>query len=121
MRIEVRPTLIVNTQAERKSSVDLIWLSQLLKDIGKGSSLVVASKKSGTSYRGAWGKLNQVEDALGMPLIARTKGHGSTLTEFGKFLIQFIGDMQAGYLEHGNLYQNILLKEINKIQKADLT
>jgi molybdate transport repressor ModE-like protein len=119
MRIEVRPTLIVNTQAERKSSVDLIWLSQLLKDIGRGSSLVVASKKSGTSYRGAWGKLNQVEDALGMPLITRTKGHGSILTEFGKFLIQFIGDMQAGYLEHGNLYQDILLKEIKKIQKAE--
>ena len=119
MRIEVRPTLIVKTQAERKSSVDLIWLSQLLKDIGRGSSLVVASKKSGTSYRGAWGKLNQVEDALGMPLITRTKGHGSALTEFGKFLIQFIGDMQAGYLEHGNLYQDILLKEIKKIQKTE--
>lgn len=54
MQIEVRPTLIVNTQADRKSSVDLIWLSQLLEDIGRGSSLVVASKKAGTSYRGAW-------------------------------------------------------------------
>ena len=119
MRIEVRPTLIVKTREERKSSVDLIWLSQLLKDIGQGSSLVVASKKSGTSYRGAWGKLNEVEAALGMPLITRTKGHGSILTEFGKFLIQFIGDMQAGYLEHGNLYQDILLKEVKKIQKAE--
>jgi putative molybdopterin biosynthesis protein len=119
MRIEVRPTLIVKTREERKSSVDLIWLSQLLKDIGQGSSLVVASKKSGTSYRGAWGKLNEVEAALGMPLITRTKGHGSILTEFGKFLIQFIGDMQAGYLEHDNLYQDILLKEVKKIQKAE--
>lgn len=119
MRIEVRPTLIVKTQGDRKSSVDLIWLSQLLKDIGRGSSLVVASKKSGTSYRGAWGKLNQVEEALGMPLITRTKGHGSILTEFGNFLIQFIGDMQAGYTEHGNLYQDILLKEVKKIQKAE--
>ena len=119
MRIEVRPTLIVNTQKERKSSVDLIWLSQLLKDIGQGSSLVVASKKSETSYRGAWGKLNKVEEALGVPLITRTKGHGSILTEFGKFLIQFIRDMQAGYLEHDKLYQDILLKEIKKIQKAE--
>jgi len=54
MQIEVRPTLIVNTKVDGRASVDLIWLSQLLKDIGQGSSLVVASKKSGTSYRGAW-------------------------------------------------------------------
>jgi putative molybdopterin biosynthesis protein len=80
---------------------------------------VIASKKSGTSYRGAWGKLNQVEEALGMPLIIRTKGHGSILTEFGSFLIQFIEDMQAGYREHGNLYQDVLLKELKKIQKAE--
>jgi putative molybdopterin biosynthesis protein len=119
MQIEVRPTLIVRAQGDRKNSVDLMWLSQLLKDIGQGSSLVIASKKSGTSYRGAWGKLNQVEEALGMPLIIRTKGHGSILTEFGSFLIQFIEDMQAGYREHGNLYQDVLLKELKKIQKAE--
>ncbi|QWE05114.1 substrate-binding domain-containing protein [Polynucleobacter sp. JS-JIR-II-50] len=119
MQIEVRPTLIVKTKADGKSSIDLIWLSQLLKDIGRGSSLVVASKKSGTSYRGAWGKLNQAEETLGMPLIARTKGHGSILTEFGEFLIQFIENMQAGYLKHDAQYHDILLKEIKKIQKSE--
>jgi molybdate transport repressor ModE-like protein len=119
MQIEVRPTLIVKTQADGKSSVDLIWLSQLLKDIGRGSSLVVASKKSGTSYRGAWGKVNQVEDALGMQLIIRTKGHGSVLTEFGNFFIEFIEDMQAGYLKHDAHHQEILLKEIKKIQRSE--
>jgi len=119
MQIEVRPTLIVKTQADGRSSVDLIWLSQLLRDIGRGSSLVVASQKSGTSYRGAWGKLNQVEDTLGMPLMIRTKGHGSKLTEFGIFLIQFIEDMQAGYLKHDAQYHEILLKEIKKIQKSE--
>ncbi len=119
MQIEVRPTLIVKTQTDGKSSVDLIWLSQLLKDIGRGSSLVVASKKSGTSYRGAWGKVNQVEDALGMPLMIRTKGHGSELTEFGTFFIHFIESMQEGYLKHDAHYHDILLKEIKKIQKSE--
>ena len=119
MQIEVRPTLVVKTKADGKSSVDLIWLSQLLRDIGRGSSLVVASKKSGASYRGAWGKLNQVEDELGMPLIIRTKGHGSQLTEFGTFLIQFIEDMQAGYLKYDAQYHDLLLKEIKKIQKSE--
>ena len=119
MQIEVRPSLVVKSQG--KSSVDLIWLLQLLKDIESGSSLVLASKKSGTSYRGAWGKLNDVEAALGMQLIARTKGHGSKLTEFGIFICKFIDEMQAGHLKYGRSYQDALLKEINKIQKSENT
>ncbi len=118
MQIEIRPALIVQSQVEGRGSIDLIWLAQLLKDIGRGSSLVVASKQSGTSYRGAWGKLNQVEASLGMPLIVRTKGHGSVLTEFGEFLIQFIEEMQTAHYETGNSYQDALLKEIKKIQKS---
>ncbi|WP_231969973.1 substrate-binding domain-containing protein [Polynucleobacter necessarius] len=90
-----------------------------MQDIGRGSSLVVASKKSGASYRGSWGKLNQVEHELGMQLIFRAKGHGSKLTEFGHFFIQFIEDMQVGYLKHDAQYQEILLKEIKKIQKIE--
>jgi molybdate transport repressor ModE-like protein len=97
----------------------MIWLVRLLKDIGLGSSLVVASKKSGISYRGAWGKLNQIEASLGMPLITRTKGHGSVLTEFGKFFIQFIDEIQADHHESGSSYQDALLKEIKKIQKSE--
>lgn len=119
MQIEVRPTLIVNTLAEGKSSIDLAWLVELLKEIGNGSSLVVASKKSGTSYRGAWGKLNEAEAALGMGLIVRTKGHGSVLTEFGKFLIQHIDNMQASFLQYGSSYQDSLTKEIKKIQRSE--
>ena len=121
MQIEVRPTLVVKSQDDGKGTIDLIWLAQLLKDIGRGSSLVVASKRSATSYRGAWGKLNQVEASLGMPLIVRTKGHGSTLTEFGTFFVQFVEDLQAGHIEHGKSYQDRLLKEIKKIQRAEST
>jgi len=118
MQIEVRPSLVVQSQG--KNSVDLIWLSQLLKDIESGSSLVVASKRAGTSYRGAWGKLNEVEATLGMPLIVRTKGHGSKLTEFGSFLFKFIDDMQAGHLKYGNAYQEALMKEMNRVQKSEI-
>ena len=117
MLIEVRPTLILSSPGA--GSVDLVWLSQLLKDIESGSSLVVASKKSGTSYRGAWGKLNEVEATLGMPLIIRTKGHGSKLTEFGSFLFKFIDEMHAGHLKHGNTYEETLLKEIKQIHKSE--
>jgi molybdate-binding protein len=54
-----------------------------------------------------------------MPLIIRTKGHGSELTEFGTFFINFIETMQAGYLKHDAHYHDILLKEIKQIQKSE--
>lgn len=119
MKIEVRPTLISDTKIGGKSSIDLVWLAQLLKNIGGGDSLVTASKKSRMSYRGAWGKLNEAEGSLSIPLIVRTKGHGSKLTSFGEFLIKFIDQMQHGYSEHGQSHQDSLLKEINKIKKAE--
>jgi molybdate transport repressor ModE-like protein len=119
MQLEVRPSLIFEAQAEGNASIDLVWLCSVLKDIGRGSSLVSASKKSGTSYRSAWGKMNDVEAALGMPLISRTKGHGSKLTELGEFLIQFVDEMQSNYIERGISYEDALLKEIKKIQKRE--
>ncbi len=119
MQIEVRPTLISNTRTGGKSSIDLVWLSQLLKNIGQGDSLVAASEKSGMSYRGAWGKLNDVEESLSTPLIIRTKGHGSKLTSFGEFLISFIDGMQNEYGVHGRSYQDALVKEINKLKKIE--
>jgi molybdate transport repressor ModE-like protein len=119
MRIEVRPTLIMDSQSDGGKSIDMIWLVELLKDIAGGCSLVEASRQSGTSYRGAWGKLNDVEASLGVPLLVRTKGHGSKLTEFGIFLIQFIDGMQADYLKYGDSHQDLLIKEIKKIQKSE--
>lgn len=121
MQIEIRPTLTVKSRAAGRGSIDLIWLAELLKEISNGNSLMIASKKSGASYRGVWGKLNEVEESLGMHLIIRTKGHGSTLTEFGAFLIQFIEDMQAEHTEHGKSHQEQLLKQIQKIQKSEST
>jgi len=119
MQIEVRPTLISNTRTGDKSSIDLVWLAQLLKNIGQGDSLVAASKKSGISYRGSWGKLNDVEKALSIPLLIRTRGHGSKLTSFGEFLIYFIDGMKSEYGVHGRNYQDTLVKEIKKLQKIE--
>jgi putative molybdopterin biosynthesis protein len=119
MHIEIRPSLIIKDQLIEAGSADLVWLAQLLKEISLGSSLVLASKRTGISYRGAWGKLNEVEAALGAQLMIRTKGHGSKLTEFGIFLLQFIQEMQASYSEKDTFYQDLLLGEIKKIQKSE--
>ena len=119
MQIEIHPSLIIKAQSIVGGSTDLVWLAQLLKDISLGSSLVSASKQAGISYRGAWGKLNEVEAALGAPLMIRTKGHGSKLTEFGVFLLQFIEEMQASYSERDSFYQELLLGAIKKNQKSE--
>jgi putative molybdopterin biosynthesis protein len=119
MQIEIRPALIFENEGKRTPPIDLVWVSHVLKDIGRGSSLVSASKKSGASYRSAWGKMNDVEAALGTPLITRTKGHGSKLTELGEFLIHFVDEMQSAFTNYGYSYQEVLYKEIKKIQKLE--
>jgi putative molybdopterin biosynthesis protein len=119
MQIEVRPTLVFKTASENRLAIDLTWLAEVLRDIGRGDSLVTASQKSGISYRSSWGKMNDVEAALGMPLITRTKGHGSKLTKLGEFLIQFIDEVQSGHAQHSISYQETLTREIKKLQKSE--
>ena len=93
MRIQIRPTLIFGNKASKDPAIiDLVWLTDLLKDIDKGKTLVSACKKAGLSYRNVWQKLNDVEVALGFKLMDRVRGHGSQLSEYAKYLIQFIDD-----------------------------
>ena len=93
MRIQIRPTLIfADKQVKDSASVDLVWLTGLLKDIERGNTLMSACKKMGLSYRNVWQKLNEVEEELGFKLIDRVRGHGSVLSEYAKYLIQFTDD-----------------------------
>lgn len=119
MQIDIRPSLMPAEQVFHQAPVDLIWLAQLLKNIGNGDSLVQASKKSGMSYRGAWGKLNDAEAILSLQLIQRTKGHGSKLTGFGEFLIAYIDDMQVTHRRQAKLDLERLSSELSKIRKNE--
>jgi molybdate transport repressor ModE-like protein len=42
----------------------------------------------GLSYRAAWARLQAYETALGRPLVRKTRGHGTALTEFGAALAE---------------------------------
>lgn len=93
MRIQIRPTLVFGGKnAKYPAVVDLVWLTSLLRDIGHGKTLMYACKKTGLSYRNVWQKLNDVELALGFKLIDRVRGHGSQLSEYAQYLIQFTED-----------------------------
>lgn len=55
----------------------------LLDAIAKHRSVQAASEHLGISYRSAWGWVTELTEAFGRPLVLKTKGHGSSLTEFG--------------------------------------
>lgn len=102
MRIQIRPTLFFGSKnAKNPTVVDLVWLSSLLKEIEHGKTLMSACKKMGLSYRNVWQKLNDVENALGFKLIDRVRGHGSQLSEYAKYLIQFVDDFDQKTLRLG--------------------
>lgn len=102
MRIQIRPTLVFGSKnAIDPAIVDLVWLTALLKDIEHGKTLMSACKKMGLSYRNVWQKLNDVEQALGFKLIDRVRGHGSQLSEYARYLIQFTEDFDQKTMRLG--------------------
>ena len=102
MRIQIRPTLVFGSKNTKNPAVvDLVWLTSLLKDIEHGKTLMSACKKMGLSYRNVWQKLNDVENALGFKLMDRVRGHGSQLSEYAKYLIQFTDDFDQKTLRLG--------------------
>ena len=115
MKIQVRPSIItINPRLGGEDSVDLLLISSILKDVKAGCSLFEAAKKTGNSYRGVWDKLNSVEEALTTTLIHRTKGHGSKLTSFGEFFLEFIDEMQLSNDKYVKTYQDVLSKKIGE-------
>lgn len=56
----------------------------LLDGIGRERSVRGAADRMGVSYRSAWGQVGSLQQAVGgRPLVTKTKGHGSVLTEQG--------------------------------------
>ncbi|GJD40312.1 substrate-binding domain-containing protein [Methylobacterium bullatum] len=55
----------------------------LLDAVATEGSLQGAAARLDLSYRSAWGRFQILEEALGQPVIRKTKGHGSVLTPFG--------------------------------------
>ena len=120
MNIEIRPTIVIGkTNSGCSSFVDLVWLTDLLKSIDLGKSLISAAKELDSSYRSTWDKLNGVENALGMHLLERIKGHGSHLTEAGRFLIQFFEKAQVEHFQYTAQYQAQFFSALKKFQKSN--
>src|SRR5262252_6086542 len=64
-------------------------LLPLLEAIARTGSLLHAVTQCGISYRTGWALLQEARDQLGVPLVvlARGRGHGSSLTPAGRRLV----------------------------------
>lgn len=59
---------------------------ELLDGIARERSVRGAADRLGLSYRSAWGRMGEIEAAIGRAVAVKTKGHGTVLTEFGEML-----------------------------------
>ena len=62
-------------------------LIDLLVDIGEHGSIAGACEHSGTSYRYAWGLLQDGQTMFGAPLVNMARGKSATLTPLGEKLV----------------------------------
>jgi molybdate transport repressor ModE-like protein len=60
----------------------------LLEGVARERSVRGAAERLGLSYRSAWGRMVELEEAIGRPVAVKTKGHGTVLTELGDTLRQ---------------------------------
>lgn len=76
---------------------DLMVVFEAIQRTGSVQGLADAL---GLSYRAAWARLQAYETALGRPLVHKTRGHGTELTEFGNALAAAFSNAARG-LEAG--------------------
>ena len=58
----------------------------LLDGVAREQSVRGAAERLALSYRAAWGRLASLEAVIGQPVVVKTKGHGTILTELGEEL-----------------------------------
>jgi molybdate transport system regulatory protein len=88
---------------------------ELLQAIGDTGSLVEAAERTGLSYRRAWGKLRDMEQSFGAPLVHSEKGGsargGTRLTSEGQALVR-------QYRRLRKLIESDLRREFNEVFSA---
>lgn len=66
-------------------------LLQLLRALRNQGTLGSAAASADVSYRSAWGLLRRCEQHFGQPLVAKGRGSGTRLSEFGERLLALDG------------------------------
>lgn len=100
-------------------TIDLRELAQLMRAVDSGNSLVNSSQSMGMSYRSIWNRVRDAENVLGIPLINRVKGHGSTLTPQGKRLLELIDARDADLKKMASTMEISLVAGITDLSKTN--
>lgn len=88
LRISIHPHLqIRDDAAHARAPLDVSRLVALLGHIEDSGSISQSAEAVSLSYRYAWGILRDAEALFGGPLIAKTRGRGSTLTPLAQQLV----------------------------------
>ena len=84
IHIDIRPLWRIRSGEEREFEFQLVELLAALDATGK---LTLAATRAGISYRHAWNLIADWEKFFGAPLVTKSRGQGTTLTELGKRLL----------------------------------
>ena len=84
MRVRFEPSLWIEHHGQQ---LHLGELARVLAEVPAARTLQAVARQIGLSYRTVWNRLVAAERVLGVPLVARTKGHGTALTEAGAALL----------------------------------
>lgn len=83
MRIELRLGGLITVNGRE---IALGQTFALLDGVAQERSVRGAADRLALSYRSAWGRVATLEEAIGRPVVVKTKGHGTVLTELGEEL-----------------------------------
>src|SRR5262245_46870510 len=85
MKVELKLGGLINLNGRE---IELGQTFALLDGVARERSVRGAAEQLSISYRSAWGRLVDLEATIGRPVVVKTKGHGTVLTEFGEALRQ---------------------------------
>ncbi len=112
----MRPQLKIWIENEEGEQIIGEGLLRLLQEIEKTGSLNKASERLGMSYRTAWGKLEKIENRMGIELVIRRSGGGreggSRLTERGR-------ELMSRYLQLKRSMEEKVKKEFDEVYEDE--
>lgn len=111
MRVELRLGGLISLPGGAEIALGRTFA--LLDGIGRERSVRGAAERMGVSYRAAWDRVGALEAAVGgRPLVVKTKGHGSVLTEAGAALRDALGaalsEFEAPLAQAGQALERVL-------------
>jgi len=97
MNIAIKPVLMLQSAGKSQSLTDLSSIAILLREVQQERTIQSAAKALNVSYRTLWNQIKVAEKAIGIPLLLRTKGHGSKLSPAAESFLNSVAEMERRF------------------------